>query len=301
MATAMAIAMATAMAAITTLTEYRLARPRIGLAYTGAAPSLLKEGLADYIEVPFELLDRNPSVYRRIQDFDLILHCASLSLAGDVLPDPNLISRIGKWARRTRTPWVGEHVAAIEVSKPLKQNTQHARAVYSTGFTLSPPACNSTLRRVCENLARVTDLLNVPLIVENSPVYFLTDLSELSHENFMSRIITESGAGMLLDLTHYYVTSKNLGFDPLRNLRKFPLESVIEVHLSGVTHEGGLCWDYHASPIPRTVLSLLEIVLSESSNLRAVTLEFNWGAAFSSHRLITQLSRVRKLVDDAHS
>src|SRR5580700_8611173 len=86
---------------------------RVGLAYSLYLSALLEQDAdcIDYVEVPVELLLHNPSALDSINDTPFILHCATLNIAGTVLPSEEVVESIGSWVHRTRTPWVGEHLA----------------------------------------------------------------------------------------------------------------------------------------------------------------------------------------------
>ena len=58
---------------------------------------------------------------------------------------------------------------------------------------------------------------------------------------------------MLLDVNNVYVSSRNLGFDALEYLDRFPADSVMEIHLAGHTVDPALgetlLIDSHDAPI----------------------------------------------------
>jgi uncharacterized protein len=275
---------------------YRLTRKSgavaVGVAYSHGLEALLETAGLDFLEVPFELLDSDAKVYPRIADRPLVLHCASLSLAGDVPPSRRTMRRVQHWASLTKTPWIGEHLATIAVAAQRDAARRERPPAYELGFTLSPPMNEDVVRQVCANLRARSRSYAIPLLIENSPLYFELPGSTMPQTEFIRRICSGSDAGLLLDLTHLYISSRNIGFDPFAALRELPLERVVEIHLSGVSVEGGVHWDCHAAPIPEVVLDLLHVA-ARAPGLRAVTLEYNWRAAYSVAELGSQVSRVR--------
>src|SRR5258708_206027 len=89
--------------------------PLIGIAYRPWLPDGLArdDALVDYVEIPFELLHHDPSAGAIQESIPAILHCASMSMAGFVPPDEATLAAIEHEASRTRTPWIGEHLAFL--------------------------------------------------------------------------------------------------------------------------------------------------------------------------------------------
>ena len=71
----------------------------VGVAYCGYVPRLVEEerGLIDYVEVPVELLIRDPRASELMQHVPIVLHCASLSIAGNAPPSEVLWSQMEHW------------------------------------------------------------------------------------------------------------------------------------------------------------------------------------------------------------
>src|SRR4030095_16222771 len=89
--------------------------PQIGMAYSNYTPRFLREhpNVIDYVEVPFELLCFDSSVLQISTFTSIVLHCASMSIAGSVLPTKQTVTAVQDWIHRTRTPWLGEHLSFI--------------------------------------------------------------------------------------------------------------------------------------------------------------------------------------------
>src|SRR5437867_310444 len=87
----------------------------LGLAYGPGVPPFVDRnpGLIDYVELPFELLRHDPASASIQKLAPVILHCASMSIAGFVRPSEDTLSAIAQQAERTGTPWIGEHLAFI--------------------------------------------------------------------------------------------------------------------------------------------------------------------------------------------
>jgi uncharacterized protein len=274
--------------------------PAIGIAYSGYAPRFLeRDGDAiDYVEVPFELLRHDPSVLDVRALKPIVLHCASLSVAGALPPAEQTIEAIDDWIERTGTEWLGEHLSFITASREAAGRNADEYAPgepYNIGYTVCPPMNETTVERVLRSIALAEERFPVPMILENPPVYFPVPGSTMTQVELVLEICARSPVGLLLDLAHFYITSQTMRFDPCEALESYPLERVVEVHLSGVETEGGGHWDNHARRAPEIEFELLSIALSRSSP-RAITLEYNWSSQFPRSILLEEIDRTRERV-----
>jgi uncharacterized protein len=134
------------------------------------------------------------------------------------------------------------------------------------------------------------------MLLENPPQYFVTPGSTMQQPEFLAALSSRSEVGLLLDLSHFLITATNAGFDPHSALEGVPLERVREIHLSGVRVEGGAAWDDHGTVAPPEVFALLDRALARAAPA-AITLEYNWPAAFPRATVLADLRRVRRIAD----
>jgi uncharacterized protein len=228
----------------------------------------------------------------------IVLHCASLSVAGAVAPAESTVEEIRGWIERTRTPWLGEHLSFITAERaeagPVADEYAPGEP-YNIGYTVCPPMNEQTVGRVLRTIELAEREFDVPMVLENPPVYFPIPGSTMSQVELISEICDRSSTGLLLDLAHFYITSQTMGFDPLEELRSYPLERVVEVHISGVETEAGGHWDNHAKRAPAIEFDMLALVL-EHAQVRAITLEYNWSARFPVTVLLDEIDRARRTV-----
>ena len=276
------------------------------MAYGPGVPELLAEllvetpghvDLIDYVEVPFEQLRHTPDVIRLQDRIPLILHCASMSVAGFLPPSAATLDAIVAETARTATPWIGEHLAFISADG-LNEDDAGSVAPTSLTYTVCPQLSEETVERVAENLAALQPRFPVPLILENSPQYFAVPGSTMSMVEFIREVVARTSVGLLLDLTHFLITSMNTGVDAIQELERMPLEQVVEIHISGLNVQSGIAWDDHATPAPAQVYELLAQVLRRVRP-RALTLEYNWSPHFPHHVLLDHLGRARRMLDAA--
>lgn len=274
--------------------------PAVGLAYSAYVPMFLSDhpDAVDYIEMPFELLQHNPSAIEIQRLKPLILHCASLSIAGFVPPDKQTVESVKSWTEKTKTPWLGEHLAFVTAEREeanAQDNKNSARDAYDVGYSVNPPTNAANLQQVLRSLEEYEKRLGVPILLENSPVYFVPPGSTMTQIEFIRELCARSSARLLLDLTHFYITSQTLGFDPLREILSLPLDRVVEVHISGVDMQDGVYWDDHTKRAPEIIFELLALVLARSW-LRAVTLEYNWSVRFPKKILLQEIARTKEVL-----
>lgn len=262
---------------------------RVGLAYAAYIPDLVRRRprLVDHVEIPFERLRTDPEARRMLDQIPTVMHCASLSMAG-VVPAPEAtVAEVRGWCARMDTPWIGEHLAFVTAPGP------DAEPLY-VGYTVAPPLDAETLARVAAAVARCQGQLGVPLLLENPPQYFVTPGSTMDQPEFLRALCRASDVGLLLDLSHFLITARNAGVDPFRTLEELPLERVHEVHMSGVRAEAGIAWDDHGVVAPPEAFELLARALSRAAPA-AITLEYNWPAAFPEDVVVAEVARVRRI------
>jgi uncharacterized protein (UPF0276 family) len=165
-------------------------RPSVGLAYSTSVHAFIERqrALVDHVEIPYELLRHDPRVVSIRDEIPVVLHCASLSIAGTVPCPDSVAADIDQWVGRTGTPWIGEHLAFITTSRGEAGEAAQSYASgepYNIGYTVSPPMNASTVERVGQALERYGARFPVPIIVENSPVYFSVPGSTMPQAAFI--------------------------------------------------------------------------------------------------------------------
>jgi uncharacterized protein (UPF0276 family) len=280
----------------------------VGLAYCGYIPELLKRSpdVVDYVEIPFEMLIVSEDALGSVGDTPVVLHCASLSLAGNVPIPDDLRTRLEYIVARTRTPWVGEHLAFVRAQVPEGEPSMADAVIldaktgaYNVGYTVSPQYSPVVLDRLQSALAEAEERLMVPVLLENGPLYVHLPGSTMEQAAFIRKLCDQrSETRLLLDLSHLEITAQNSGRDVFDLFAEFPVERVVEVHLSGHSDQVGMYWDDHAQRAPEKLFHLLEALL-ERVTPRAITLEYNWDSNFPLAGVYEDLDRVRKIVGDA--
>lgn len=266
----------------------------VGLAYGPVVPGFLERhrNLLDYVEVPFEQFRHSPAAERVQDGVPVILHCSSMSIGGFVPPSEDTLEAIDGHAERTRTPWIGEHLAFIsaEAVDGMESDLDPIELTY----TVCPQLSQETVERVGINLTRMRERFPMPIILENSPQYFEMPGSTMTMPEFVTEVSRQCDVDLLLDITHFLIATSNMGLDPIKSLEMLPVERVVEVHLSGMSEQSGSFWDDHSAPVPDVAFEMLARV-AKRVRPRAVTFEYNWAPSIPDALLVLQLSRVREL------
>jgi uncharacterized protein (UPF0276 family) len=163
---------------------------------------------------------------------------------------------------------------------------------YNIGYTVSPPMNEATLQQVLHSIEFCEKHFDVPLLLENPPLYFSIPGSTMTQVEFIQAICARAHVQLLLDLAHFYITSCVMDFDPCQEILSLPLDRVTEVHISGIDIQAGGYWDNHAARAPAIEFALLARVLAHA-HVRAITLEYNWSSQFPATVLLDEIGRAR--------
>lgn len=265
--------------------------PVVGLANGPIVSAFLERhpDLVDYVEVPFEQLRHDPRTAEIQEQVPVVLHCSSMSVAGFTAATEETLDAIDEHAARTRTPWIGEHLAYISA------DALDDPGITELTYTVCPQLSPATVERVAHNLERLRSRFSVPVILENAPQYFAVPGSTMTMPAFVATVAERCDVDLLLDVTHFLITTGNMGLDPVVSLHELPLERVVEVHLSGMSKQSGRWWDDHSLPAPEEAFDLLAKA-GGRLRPRAVTFEYNWAPSMPESVVVSQLGRVRELL-----
>ena len=115
------------------------------------------------------------------------------------------------------------------------------------------PYTYEALDHFATQVDRVQQRLGRQMLIENPSCYLAYVDNEMSETEFLDRLITATGCGLLLDINNIVVTTGNLGGDPREWLSQIDPEWVGEIHLAGHATEmhdsGPLYIDDHGSPV----------------------------------------------------
>jgi len=115
--------------------------------------------------------------------------------------------------------------------------------------------------------------------------------------DFLTDVIEQADAGLLLDVNNVYVNAQNYGFDPVAFLERLPLARVVEIHIAGHLRsvEEEILIDSHGADVIDPVLNLLEWVVERTGPV-PVLLERDNNVP-SLGELLTELQGIRAAYD----
>ena len=165
----------------------------------------------DFVEIPLQQLLRVPAAIDIKADVPVVLHCASLSMAGDVPIDPHRAGELLRWVRESETPWLGEHLAYVRADGRHLAGAAHTGLPFGDtldiGYTVNPQFSAPVLERVMCNAGHWEQRLGAPVLLENGPSYFSMPGSTMSQSEFIAALCRQRPAtNLLLDLAHLSIT-----------------------------------------------------------------------------------------------
>ena len=205
-------------------------------------------------------------------------------------------SRVERLLEETRTPYVNLHLAP----HPANFSGDPESAAYRDRVL-------SALRRDVERVG--ARFGGERVIIENVPYYSEEDgrlrLGVLPET--VGGVVRDMGCGLLFDLSHARISARHLGVDEREYIEALPLDSLRELHITGVQkHEGRLCdhlplteddWEM-------TAWAFAQIRAGAWARPGVVALEYGGvGPAFEwrsdSGVLAEQVPRLHSLLEDA--
>jgi uncharacterized protein (UPF0276 family) len=233
------------------------ARAGIGLRSPHVAEVLATRPALAWLEVhPENYLGGGPAV-RALQairqDYPVSFHAVGLSVGTADGLDRRHLGRLKSLADRLEPALVSEHLAWSQVSGAYLNHL------------LPLPYTDEALAVVCRNVDEVQTTLGRRVLIENPSGYLRFTASTIPEAEFLAALVRRTGCGLLCDVNNVYVTTQNLGVDPVAYLAALPPDAVDEIHLAGhsVNDADGqlLLIDDHGSPVSPAVWALYEHAL----------------------------------------
>jgi hypothetical protein len=180
----------------------------------------------------------------------LMLHGVSLGLASTVPVDDRRLDRLARLLDATGAEAWSEHLAFVRGGG------------VEIGHLAAPPRSAASVDGAAANLDRARRITGAAPLVENIATLVDAPASSLDEPEWIGRILRQAGVPLLLDLHNLYANAVNFGDDPIALLRRFPLDRVEAVHLSGGRWIDGpnrtrRLLDDHIHDVPSPVLDLL--------------------------------------------
>jgi uncharacterized protein (UPF0276 family) len=130
-----------------------------------------------------------------------------------------------------------------------------------------------------ENIVARVDLvqqtLGKPLVLENITCPFVIPGGDFEEPEFISEVCRRTGCGLLLDVTNVFINAHNFKFDAQRMIERYPIDSLVHVHLAGGEMQDDMLIDSHSASIDGVnegVWPLFEWVVTHA-DVKAVIIE----------------------------
>ena len=165
--------------------------------------------------------------------------------------DGDYMERLKAFLRDVGTPWHSDHMCF---------GGAHGQYVHDL---LPLPFHEASLNLMKRRFSEARERLDIELAFENLSYYVEAPESEMGEAEFVTTLLHEADAKLLLDVNNVYVNSKNLGFDPKAWIDQIPAERVVQIHVAGhFVGDDGFRIDTHAEDVCDDVFDLLEHTLA---------------------------------------
>ncbi|WP_112606860.1 DUF692 domain-containing protein [Rhizobium sp. WW22] len=161
-----------------------------------------------------------------------------------------------------------DHLARLKIVcdryEPESFSEHLAWSTHDTTFLndlLPLPYTEATLAQVCAHIDQVQTILGRQMLLENPATYLLFEESTIEETEFLAEVAGRTGCGLLLDVNNVFVAATNHQMDASAYLKRFPVQWVREIHLSGhsetIDDAGApLLIDSHDTPVKDPVWAL---------------------------------------------
>jgi uncharacterized protein (UPF0276 family) len=187
---------------------------------------------------PLAILDRI------LERYPVVQHGVSLYFGSADPLDREHLARLKALVRRTRTPWLSDHLCWGSVDGRY------------THDLLPLPYTWEAVRVCADRIRQARDVLEVPVAVENVSSYAEFAESRMTEWEFLAEVAERADCGILLDVNNVYVSARNHGFDPRAYVDAVPADRVAQIHLAGHSTFADYLLDTHDRPVAGPVWDL---------------------------------------------
>ena len=147
------------------------------------------------------------------RDHPLSLHGVCMSIGGESPLDQAHLARFKHLVECYEPALVSEHLAW----------STHDTTYFNDLLPL--PYTEATLRRVCDHIDQVQEVMGRPMLLENPSTYLLFAESTIEETDFLRAVAARTGCGLLLDVNNVFVSATNHATSPEAYLDKLRFET----------------------------------------------------------------------------
>jgi uncharacterized protein (UPF0276 family) len=210
----------------------------------------------DFVEVcPENYMRRGGDVPRALfaiaEKLPVLTHGLTMALGNLEPPTPDYLRTLRGFLDRLQVQFHSDHLCF---------GAAHGRHTHDL---LPLPFTGEAVRHAASRTRRAAEELGRRMVLENVTYYLHPGRAELSEGEFVSAVVREADAELLLDVNNVWVNANNFGLDPRELLASMPLDRVAQIHVAGHTHVGwaGRLIDTHGAPVAEPVFDLLRFAL----------------------------------------
>ncbi len=273
------------------------AKDRVGIGWRGelAAGILTNLESIDVLEVIaddfFEAPAKELRALRTLSaQRPVLLHGVGLGMASTVRVETKRLEKMARVLDAVRPESWSEHLAFVRAGG------------IEIGHLAQPPRNQATVDGTAANIEQARRVCGMAPAMENIATLFDPPGSSMGDAEWLSSVMRESGASLLLDLHNVATNAVNLWQSPWRYraddcLAALPLESIRFVHIAGGRFlEEGRILDDHKHPVPRNVFEMLTEVARRADGPLTVVLERD-GAYPAMEELVAELDSARLAIE----
>ena len=173
------------------------------------------------------------------------------------------------------------------------------------GHLAAPPRTRETIEGAVRNLERARAVVGSLPLCENIATLIDPPGSTCDEATWLTAVLEQSGAPLLLDLHNLHANARNFGYDPLALIARLDLSRLGAVHIAGGRlipahgreHEGEMrILDDHLHDVPDPVYELLTEVAARAPGPLTVILERD-GRYPPMAELLAQLDAARAALE----
>lgn len=232
--------------------------PQLGVGIGFREPFLSElfgcRGSIDFLEITadhyFDPIDSKADELELLAgNLPLIPHGLAMSLGSAEGLDAVYLKKYANLVQQLKPAWCSEHISFTRAGG------------IDIGHLTPLPKTDAVLSVLHDNIARLQDTIQTPLILENITDTIRYPAEKYDGADFLCKLCEQNQVGLLLDVTNLFINSQNQRFDPVELLHRLPAERIVQLHFVGSHIEEGIWVDSHSKATQSEIWELLEQVV----------------------------------------
>lgn len=198
-----------------------------------------------------------------LERYPVVMHGVAMSIGTADPLNSEYLQKLKKLADEINPAWISDHLCWTGIA-------------HKNSHDLLPvPYTEEALAHIVSRIKQVQDFLERPIALENPSTYLEFKTSHIPEAEFIAEMAKQSGCNLLLDVNNVYVSCFNHRLDPKTYIDALPLDSVIQIHLSGHSNMGTHIIDTHDNHVVDEVWSLYKYVVNKAGRVPNTMVEWD--------------------------